>query len=346
MIPDDLRRRLVKTITKMPGIHNGGSVDRATTLLSGFTHVGWISRNEADAQGDVLLIVNQLAETYRREGEWDLLRMIDNAIAKIDGTELAGELAVIRAELERFEAGQRPARLHPSEVAQIHLFDLVLPAINCVGMLPSTCTASAFVVFTPTSALLPHFCESVRHRGTEYNRWTRAEVGAVGSTILVGPPYADVDEALSKAAKLSRHLTRQHVIFPVFAPDPDDVEAIWQGIGEGHARAGDHHFIVAFGMPPGSVVPAGVTPLPEPRFTTEDVRRWVNDIGQSHAWQQPVITRWTDVILREVRSGDGDLDVGRVYDTLGRHCGLVQLNRTPEELLNALALHEAMGWDS
>ncbi|MEU7908518.1 hypothetical protein [Actinoplanes sp. NPDC049118] len=345
VIPHDLRLLLVEKLADLPMLSQGDLGSR-TALLAGVPHSGSLNRNHNNVRGDLLLIVSQLEQTYDRGGGWHLLGVVDNAAAGVEGTELGRALTEIRAQLVLLDNGLRAARPQPYEVAQIHLLDLVGPVLSGVGLLPGAPATSGFALFTPSSRMLRCFCESLKHHSSLL-RWSRDQVTTMGVPLVVDPVSTPVDVVLEKLAKLGPLLARQHVIVPAYTAEPEAAAEIWKRIDRGLAADGRHHLVIAFGLPAGSPVPDGVIALPEPRFAIADVRKWVDDIGSSMPWDQNLVERWRKVVLGEFAAFDHDrLPVDLVYDRLDAHCGLVQLNRTPEELLNALEMHEAMDWSA
>jgi hypothetical protein len=343
MIPTDLRSRLVEALMRVPLVGEDGNRVGRDALLAGIPRHVTSTRNEANARGDVMILVLQLEESFGPAGEWRLLQFIDNAIPTVLGSELARELRAIRQELEQARGGARPAVRHPAEVAQVHLFDLRRPVLTCIGMLPPRAAVSGFVLPSPTPRLMGYFCESLKHRGVDGRAWSRDQVAPPRPTLEIDPVHTTVAGAVAGALKMGPLLSRKHVIWPAYVRAPADAEALWRGVSGGYAQPVDRHLVVIFGMPAGVAAPAGMFVLPAPQFSQQDVASWLGDIARVMAWEEAVVQRWAGVIVTGFAAGQDDLPIDGVYDRLEYHRGLLVDIKTQEALVQALEDLELIG---
>ena len=135
------------------------------------------------------LLVAQMPEIFGPDGEWRLLRLVDNALPQVQGTEAGTELLKIRGQLLDVQKGLWPVPAHPADIARVHLFDLRKPVGVCVWSLPDVPKASGFVVTTPAPRLLGYFCDSLKQRGAGEGRWGRDEVAATGTPMVIDPKH-------------------------------------------------------------------------------------------------------------------------------------------------------------
>jgi hypothetical protein len=337
MIADDLRQALVLAISKTPDAET--DVGR-TTLLAGIPGSAYFERNRSNVKGDIMILVLALEENYSANGEWRLLQFIDNATFPVAGTDLGKSLLGIRQELLKTV---RPRKVNPAETAQVHLFDLRRPVMTCVGQLPQDGGVSGFVLPCATPRLLRYFCDSLRHRGEEYQSWTRARVAATASPLVIGPLQTAVSVAADYAKKLQPLLAVKHVLWPAFLEHDTDAAALWEAAKAVFDPAPKNQMIVVFGFPENRPQPAGMISLPSPQFTSSDVEGWMMDIAKARAWQQSLVARWTAVIVMGYTS-EGPLPVDIVYDRLERCHSLVNEYRDDEQgLLQELQDLEAIG---
>jgi hypothetical protein len=314
MIPDDLRLRLVEAVLKTP---LADSAVGRNTFLGGIPGPGFL-RNPDNASGDVMILVLQLEEMFGPAGEWRLLQFIDNAAASVAGTELSRTLRTIRHELE---TAARPRKVSPANTAQVHLFDLRPPVMMCVGQLPYDGGVSGFVLPGATPRLLQYFCDSLKHRGAEFQAWTRDRIAPIASLLVIGPLHTTVSVATENARRVQRLLAVKHVVWPAYVETMADADALWQALQEAIARP-SRHMVVVFGMPDGQSVPDGMRLLPPPRFTAGDVATWASDIAAAKAWRAALTERWTTTITMGYPP-DTALPVEVVYDRLERYHQLV-----------------------
>jgi hypothetical protein len=337
MIADDLRLELVQTISRTPIA--GTEVGR-NTLLAGIPNAGAFARNPANGTGDITVLILQLEDNYGREGEWRLLRFIHNAAASVPGTELGRKLETIRQDLQQ---AARPRTISAAETAQVHLFDLRQSVMMCVGQLPPDGGISGFVVPGATPRLLRYFCDSLRHRGVEYGVWTRDRVAAPTPPLFIGPLQTAVSVAAGHATRVRQLLAVKHVLWPAYVENTADGDSLWQAVKAVFDRPPQKHMVVVFGMPEERALPAGMLPVPSPRFTSKDVASWITDIAKAKAWHDSLVKRWTTVIVMGFTSG-GALPVDIVYDRLEHYHGLVNEHRDDEQaLLQALEDLELIG---
>ena len=334
MIPDDLRLALVDKLLCVPSVAGGGQAGR-DALLSGMPNL-FLYRNDAgSARGDVMLLVAQLSEIFGANGEWRLLQLVDNALPLVQGTEAGTELLKIREELLEAQKGLRPVLVHPSEVAQVHLFDLRQPVYICIGKLLDVVKASGFVITTPIPRLLGYFCDSLKQRGAREGLWGRDEVAATGPPAVIDPIHTTVAVAASKSDKVRSLLVRKHVLWPIYVDDAADAAALWQQLEGAFEDTLGHHLVIAFGMPADANAPPGMIRL-APKFTSKDISNWVTAIGEKFTWREKEIGWWAKLILMNCLGNPDDLPAEMVYEQLERHCALVVQNRNPDDLMNAL----------
>ena len=334
MIPDDLRLSLIEALMRVPLVGIEGEGSGRTALLIGIPQAAYFSRNEQNARGDLMILVAQLEESFGPGGEWRLLQLIENAVPTVRGTELQGELLTIRRALEDAQSGITPRRVHPAEVAQLHLFDLRRPVLMCISMLPVQPAVSGFVVPSRTARLLRYLCESVRYRGADLRTWGRDEVAPNRPPLEVDPLHTTAALAAEKALKVRDLLARKHVIWAAHVAQEEDAAALWQGIAAGFANAPPRHLVVIFGMPDATRAPTGMTQLPAPAFTRIDVAHWVTDIARQLDWQEAIIQRWAAMIVTGY--AEDDLPVDELYERLEYHRDLLTSNRTQDALGQAL----------
>jgi len=339
-----LRRVLVEKLMDVPLVGVDDNAVGRTALLAGIPNTAYFTRNSDNARGDVMMLVLQLEENFGAKGEWRLLQLVDNALPGVQGTELGMQLRQIREELLKVEEGDRPVQVHPVEMAQVHLFDLRPPVITCIALLPTIARASGFVVPTPTPRLLAYFCDSLKQRGAEYNRWSRNQVATAGGTpLVIDPRHTAVAVVLARADKVKSLLAKKHVIWPIYVDNSTDAATVWEELRKAFEKAYEHHLVITFGMPAGIDVPTGMVCLPSPKFTSQDVSNWVNDIGKVLAWREAAIERWASVILLGCADNQDDLPIEMLYERLEMHRGLITQNRTENELMNALDDLELIG---
>jgi hypothetical protein len=335
MIPDDLRLALVDELLRVPFVDGDNGLAGRDALLTGIPN-RFLHRNEGNARGDMLLLVDQLAGIFGPNGEWRLLQFVNNALPSVEGSEPGLRLHQIRKDLAHLERGFRSVHVHPAEVAQVHLFDLRQPVSICIGSLPAVAGASGFVIRTPTPRLLAYFCDSLKQRGQESRVWRRDEVAATMTPLVIDPKHTTVALAAGKSDRVRSLLARKHVLWPVYVDDAADAAALWRQLDETFGATLAHHLVVAFGMPSGTEVPAGMTLLPAPRFTSVDISNWVSDIGRTLPWHQAEIEWWAGVIVTGCSGNPDDLPIEAVYQQLEDHCRLIAQNRDPDDLMNAL----------
>jgi hypothetical protein len=335
MIPDDLRLALVESLLRVPLVGGENGLAGRNALLAGMP-LRFLHRNEANAYGDMLLLVDQLSGIFGANGEWRLLQFVNNALPPVDGTDLGARLKQLRADLLELERGFRPVHVHPAELAQVHLFDLRLLVNICSGSLLGPAKASGWVITTPTPRLLAYFCDSLKQRGAGDGVWNRDEVATPTPPLVIDPRHTTVAYVAARSEKVRSLLTRKHVLWPIYVADAADAEALWLQLSETFEETPEHHLVIALGMPAGTNPPAGMTPLPAPRFTSQDIVNWLSPIGKTLTWQQRRIEWWAKLILTGCAGNPDDLPIEMVYEQLERHRGLITQHRNPADLMNAL----------
>src|SRR5215217_820351 len=88
MIPDDLRLALVEGLMRVPLVGVDDNAMGRTALLAGIPNTAYFTRNDANARGDVMVLVAQLEENFGVNGEWRLLQLVNNVLPMVQGTEL------------------------------------------------------------------------------------------------------------------------------------------------------------------------------------------------------------------------------------------------------------------
>jgi hypothetical protein len=336
MIPQELRHELVEKLLRVPVANGDGGYLGRTSLLGGIPHSA-IQRNRANAETDTRLIVNYLEESFGPYGEWRLLEFLDAAVATVPGAKLETELRQIRAELLAAKERHWPARRQPAELGQIHNFDLRLPVRFCtVSLMDRGCQVSGFVINTPTHRLLRYFCERLRQHGESEELWRRDQVAEPKPALVINPMHTPVPLAPGKLDEVRARLAWQHVIWPIYVTSPDDARVLWQQLAAAFGAACDHHLVVTFGMPAGAEVPAGMTVLPEPRFTRKDIADWINPIGAAVPLDTRDVERWASVIEQGCAAISEALPIEIVYEQLELHYGLLTRNRHPTTLMLAV----------
>jgi hypothetical protein len=342
MIPDDLRLALTEKLLRVPGVAGASRAGR-DALLSGLPHLFLYRNEEGNARGDVTLLVAQLSEIFGANGEWRLLQLINNALPMVHGAEVGTELIAIRDQLLEVQRGLRPVPVHPAEVAQVHLFDLRKPVCVCIGKLPDVAKTSGFVITTPISRLLRYFCESLKQRGASDGIWGRDQVAAPGAPVVIDPRYTTVAAVASRSDNFRRVLAHKHVLWPIYVDNAADAAALWEQLEGAFNEQLEHHLVITFGMPEGADPPPGMTMLPAPTFTTQDICNWVSAIGKALPWPENKIDWWARLILMNCVGNGENLPVEMVYEQLERHCGLITQYRNPDDLMNALEDLELIG---
>ncbi|MFC9356445.1 hypothetical protein ACFTZB_07655 [Rhodococcus sp. NPDC057014] len=337
MIPDDLRRDLVARLMDVPLVGLDDNDKGRTALLAGIPGAVYFSRNAGNSRGDVMLLVLQSEEAFGPKGEWRLLKIIDNALDTVEGTELGLELRAIRQQLLRLvEEDIQPVKLHPADVAAVHLFDLRQPVLMCLGQLPIEAGTTGFVVNTPTPRLLAYFCDSVKQRGAGYGTWSRNDVATTGPPLVIDPKHTTAAVVLSKIDKVRSLLAKKHVLWSMYLEDAAEADAVWGDLATAFSDTLDHHLVITFGMPADTPVPASMVLLPAPKFTSRDISNWVREIGTTLAWRDSVVEQWASVILVDYAGNPHDWPIELVYERLEYHRDLVTHHRTSDELLGAL----------
>lgn len=341
MIPDDLRRRIIEALLRVPLAGGDDPVGRTAALLVNIPNAGVMNRNPRNARGDVILIVAQLEESYDASGNLYLVKVLETVAPDEttdgpgEGTELDRELRELKVELRRWVKGSRPKRLALDEVGQLHLFDLRRPVLTCLGTLDAR--VQGFVLPTPTPRLLRYFCESLRHRGAEQKVWERDHVTTSGAPLVIGPRYATAAFAIERAAKARSILATKDLIWAVHVPDAQDAQALWAGVAAAYREPPGQRFVVVFGMPPGAATPGEMVALPAPIFTERDISSWLDDIVKASSWTEAVLPRWTRAIVACCPGRPDDLPIDVVYEQLEYHRGLLADCHTEEMLSQRLA---------
>ena len=342
-ISSDLRLKLVDCLLCVPFLTGGGQAGRKA-LLSGLPDV-FPARDEAgNAFADLMLLVTVSAEIFGANGEWCLLQLVDNALPPVKGTEVGTKLLKLRQQLVDVYKTLRHVQVHPVEVAQVHLFDLKQTVYMCIWSLPPAAAASGFVVTTPTSRLLRHFCESLKQRGAGEGIWAREEVAEPGTPMVVNPVHTTVAGVASKADKYRAMLAKKHVLWPIYVDNFDDAKVLWQQLQGVFEKTLEHHLVITFGMPADTEVPPGMKLLPAPIFTSQDVSNWITPIGKILTWHKEEIDWWAKLILVNCVGSQETLPIKMVYQQLERHYELItQYRNNPEDLMNALKDLELIG---
>jgi len=341
-ISEKLRFALVENLLCVPSVAGGSRAGR-DVLLSGMPNV-FLYRNESgNVSADIALLVTQSVDVFGGDGKWCLLQLIDNALLQVRGTEVGTKLLRIQEQLLEEQKGLRRIQVHPTEVAQVHLFDLRKPVGICIWSLPDIPKATGFVITTPTRRLLRYFCDSLKERGASEGIWGRDEVAPPGPAMVIHPQHTSVAFAAAKSDNYRRMLTKKHVLWPIFVDNTADATALWQQLAGAFENTLEHHLVITFGMPAGTDPPPGMTILPVPIFTSQDISNWVSAIGKTLTWPEKEIAWWAKLILVNCIGNDEDLPIEMVYEQLERHCGLITQYRNPDDLMNALKDLELIG---
>src|SRR5436309_2967347 len=105
--------QLIAAILDMPDIDDHNT---RTTLLVGIPRHA-LTRSHTDTYTDISLLIDQLAGIYLQTGEWALLKFIENAIHRVQGTHLALALQNLRQQLEANQTSRFPPSSRVSEYA-------------------------------------------------------------------------------------------------------------------------------------------------------------------------------------------------------------------------------------
>jgi hypothetical protein len=268
-----------------------------------------------------------------------LALLIDNAIPSVAGTDLEQELQQLRKEVVK---GAQAQQTSPAEMAQVYLFDLRQPVMMCIGQLPPDGGVSGFMLRAPSPRILRYFCDSLRHRGAYNGFWTRDQVAAPGSPVVIDPIHTDMATAIKKVVNIRTLLETKSVLWSAYVRNAGDAQALWAGVRDAFNRQPTRHLIVVFGIPEDMALPDGMKGLPPPAFRTDDVACWVRDIVKVQAWGQSLVERWTSVIVMGY-AGKEVLPVDDVYERLERHYALLNEHRDEQALLQALRELEMIG---
>ena len=87
---------LVAAFLNIPGIDD---YNTRTTFLIGIPRHA-LTRSQADTYTDISFLIDQLTDMYLQTGEWALLKFIDNALHRVQGTNFASTLQNLRQQLE------------------------------------------------------------------------------------------------------------------------------------------------------------------------------------------------------------------------------------------------------
>jgi hypothetical protein len=330
MISPAIRRRLIDALVP---VSQTTTFAGRTALLAGIPSQAF-ARDENNQVTDITNLISLLEDNYGEQGEWRLLQFIDNALATVKGAELGNTIVAIRGELEL----GRPKKQNLSDVLATYLFDLKKPVLQCLSSLPDEARMSGFLLPVPTRDPLPHFCNSLKHHAIKFDHWKRDQVLIPGTPPEIRQPHTSVEDAFKIALNHKVRLQKKSVIWSVYANDPGDAEALWRKLQHEFNCKISNSFIVVFGMPAEAPAPAGLLPLPAPVFTPKDVSDWVGSIIESLAWQERVKVkeRWTRLIIADCSVHADGLPIGRIYEQLNYHCGLLTENQTEEAFLSSL----------
>ena len=329
MIADDLRLRLVEAIMNTPSA--GTEVGR-TSLLAGIPNQGFLTRNPANARGDIMILVAQLEEYFGPAREWRLLQFIENVARTVQGTDVGRALVAIKRDLEN----ALPAKVNAARTAQVHHFDLRKPGLMCVGQLPPNGGLSGFVLPGSTTRLLRYFCDGLRQRGADNHQWARDRIAPVASLLVIHPLHTTVSAAADSARRMQRLLSLKHVIWPAFVETLADADALWTAVKDAVVQPLTTHMVVVFGMPDCNAPPSDMILLPAPQFRATDLVEWASDIAKAKGWPEALRQRWTGSIARGY-APQKTLPSDSVYERLERYHQLVSEHADDDQsLLEAL----------
>lgn len=331
-----LRQELVEAILKTP---IGRDYNGRSTLLAGLSIGPLFFRDDANDEKDLRLIVSQLEERLFDYSDPRLVQLIDNVIGTVRGTELGTTLLSIRTTVEELRGR---VRTRTAETGQVHLFDLRSLVLRCISHLPD-CRGGVFgfVVPAATPRLLRYFCDSLRYRGEKSEYWQRNQVAPPNDVLVVAPMYMSVAGAIERLKKAGPLLAQKHVLWPAYVESEADAAALWQGAAAAF-KDPLKCLVIVFGTPEKTGPPAGMIPLPSPRFMKDDVSSWMTDIVKAKSWREVVIERSTRVIAMGA-VGEDSLPIDLTYTRLERYHGLLNEHDTDDAMLEALdALEQLM----
>lgn len=287
---DDLCRKLIDTIYNIPAADEFGG---RTELLRGISLIPERSNNK---QTDLSSMVYSLRDAYGPQGERWLYRLMENAKAAAQGTQIPAELATVKKEfiLAAWEAEAPNVAL----LGQLHLFDLRQLVALCLGLLPpgggGLC---GFAIPGARPTILTNFCQSLRLRGEKMVRvWKRDEV-MVRTHLSIVSPLTQASVAIEKFRQIKPLTERTHIAWSFDVEVEEDMDTIWRAAQAAFGAAAKRYLIVIFGIPPGLKMPEGIFPLQSPMFVRGDIESWIAEMGRALGWQDSWTKRWTDVIF-------------------------------------------------
>jgi hypothetical protein len=270
--------------------------------------------NEARSQGWLAKLVSEAVDA--NPGNDDLRIFVEaylrDPLDSLDGN--AGPPAV-PAPPTRPAAGERPGVPRRHRQASTAHFDLDDVEKKIFDAVDSTATVLAFA-----TRYEPDFYLKVLRERISY---------AVGGTcdkepLWLSSFYQSPDDAVEELATYAPDLETAHVLCLVRVDDrgggdgiPPAVE-FWRLLAEAFGGGRAHRLILLFVCSPGVVLPDGVTVLPGPAFTRDDVRKWTSDamgeLVDAHQWPFDLRWAWRDLLCRQaVQTGGDGLDPRRLY---------------------------------
>jgi hypothetical protein len=135
--------------------------------------------------------------------------------------------------------------------------------------------------------------------------------------------YQTPDEAVEELAAYLPELETTNVLCLVRVDDRGGGDGVppavkfWRLLGDAFGCGPAHRLILLFACSPGVVLPDGVTVLPGPAFTRDDVRKWTLDVmrelTEAYRWPLDLRLAWRDLLCRQAAGGGDSLDARRLY---------------------------------
>lgn len=287
---DDLCHRLIDTVYNIPAADEFGG---RTELLRGISLIPERSNNK---RTDLSSMVHSLEDAYGPQGERWLYRLIANAKAAAQGTQIPAELATIKQEF--ILAAWKTEATNAALLGQLHFFDLRQLVALCLGELtPGGGGLYGFSIPGARPIILTNFCQSLRLTGEKMlSLWVRDEL-MVRTHLSIVSPYTQASLAIERFGQIKPLMDRKHVAWSFDVEVEEDVNTIWRAAQAAVGAEPKRYLILIFGIPPGLRMPEGILPLQSPRFVREHIESWIAEMARALGWQATWTKRWTDVIF-------------------------------------------------
>jgi hypothetical protein len=287
---NELCGRLIDTLYNIPAADEFGG---RTELLRGISLVPERSNNK---RTDLSSMVYSLEDAYGPQGERWLYRLIANARAAAQGSQIPAELATIKQEfiLAAWEAEAPNAAL----LGQLHFFDLQQLVGWCLGPLtPGGGGLYGFAIPEARPIILTNICQRLRLTGEKTDGlWKRDEL-MVRTHMSIVAPYTQASLAIERFGQIKLLMDRKHVAWSFDVEIEQDVDTIWSAAQAAVGEEPKRYLILIFGIPPGLRMPEGIRPLQSPVFVRKHIESWITGMARALEWQATWTKRWTDVIF-------------------------------------------------